>query len=157
MTRPESLQAYLDALPAPRREILQTVRQVINDNLPAGYQKGMQYGMPAWFVPHSLYPSGYHANPKEPLPLASIASQKHYVSLYLMGLYCGCGQDTGDSVDVQWFRQAWQDAGFKLNMGKSCVRFRHLKDVPLDVVAEAIRRLPAQDYIQRYEAVVRRR
>lgn len=145
---------YLAGLPDDRRDLVAGVRDVVNANLPAGYQETMQYGMIGWSVPHELYPAGYHSDPSQPLPLAALASQKQYVSLYLMGTYCGCAiEESGESAESTWFREAWLATGRKLNMGKSCVRFKNVDDVALDVVAEAIRRLPVDEYIARYEAV----
>lgn len=145
---------YLADLPDDRRGLVPAVRDVVNANLPAGYQETMQYGMIGWSVPHELYPAGYHSDPSQPLPLAALASQKQYVSLYLMGTYCGCAvEEGGESAEATWFREAWLATGRKLNMGKSCVRFKKLDDVALDVVAEAFRRLPVDEYIARYEAV----
>lgn len=149
---------YLASLADDRRSVVVAVRDLVNANLPDGYQEAMQYGMIGWSVPHAIYPAGYHTDPKQPLPLAALASQKQYVSLYLMGLYCGCVERSarGEAVetdDARWFREAWAATGKKLNMGKSCVRFKRLDDLAVDVVAEAIRRLPVDRYIERYEAV----
>ena len=146
-----SVHEYLDALPDERRAIVEAVREVILANLDSGYSEAMQYGMIGYAVPHSVFPAGYHCDPKQPLPFAALASQKNYVSLYLMGLYFGC---TGDheTDEATWFRDAWAKAGKKkLDMGKSCVRFKKLDEVPLEVIGEAVRRMPAQLYIERYQ------
>ena len=151
---------YLAGLADDRRELVGAIRDVVNTNLPPGYQEAMQYGMIGWSVPHDIYPAGYHTDPTEPLPLAALASQKQHVSLYLMGVYVGSG-DTDAAVaagkpnepaEAEWFRDAWLATGRKLNMGKSCVRVKKLDDVAFDVVGEAIRRLPVEEYIARYEA-----
>lgn len=152
-----TVEQYLAELSDDRRALVGAIRDVVNANLPDGYQEAMQYGMIGWSVPHELYPAGYHTDPSQPLPLAALASQKQYVSLYLMGTYCGCVERnaTGNPVETDemtWFRQAWAATGRKLNMGKSCVRIKKLDDVALDVVAEAIHRLPVDDYIARYDA-----
>ncbi len=150
-----SVNAYLAELPDDRRIAIEAVRKVILDNLDAGYREGIQYGMIGYFVPHEVFPAGYHCDPKQPLPFASLASQKNYMSLYMMGVYCGCAEGaTGETPDARWFREAWMKAGKKLDMGKACVRFKKLEDVPLAVVAEAIRRIPAKTYIQRYLEVL---
>jgi hypothetical protein len=138
---------YLAALPADRRAALEAVRAVIRKNLPKGYEEGMQYGMIGYYVPHSVYPAGYHCDPRQPLPFASIASQKNHMALYLMCVY-------GNSAHAAWFRQAWTAAGKKLDMGKSCVRFKKLDDVPLDVVGQAIKRVPVKELIAQYEAIL---
>lgn len=140
---------YLAGLPEPRRAALAAVRQVILDNLDPLYSEGMSYGMIGYGVPHSVYPDGYHCNPKQPLPFAALASQKNYMSVYLMGFYVGCS-DSAETEDMHWFRAAWADAGKKLDMGKACLRFKKLDDLALDVLGEAIRRMPAQRYIERY-------
>lgn len=146
-----NVREYLDSLPDERRAILAAVRDVILANLDAGYKEGMQYGMIGYAVPHSVFPAGYHTDPKQPLPFAGLASQKNCVSLYLMGLYIGCTCDE-ETEEVRWFRDAWDRSGKKkLDMGKSCIRFKTLDDVPLDVIGEAIRRMPAQLYIERYQ------
>lgn len=153
--KPTTLDQYLAALPAERRAVLDAVRAVINANLDPGYEEGLQYGMPAWYVPHRLFPAGYHCEPRQPLPFAALAAQKQYYSLYLSGLYCGCDEGPGsaETADAQWFRQAWTASGRKLDMGKSCVRFKRLDDVPLEVVGQAIARVPVQRYIERYQQV----
>lgn len=139
---------YLRALPDDRREALQAVRAVILKNLPKGYEEGMQYGMIGYFVPHSIYPPGYHCDPKQPLPFASLASQKNYMSIYLMCTY-------SNEADAAWFRQAWAKTGKKLDMVKSCMRFKKIEDVALNVVGQAIRRTPVKKHIEYYESVVR--
>ncbi len=139
--------AYLASLPDDRRAVVKKVRAVVRTNLDPLYAEGMQYGMIGWFVPHRVYPPGYHCDPKQPLPFASLASQKNYLSFYMMGLY-------GDTELSKWFRKAWQQAGKKLDMGKCCVRFKTLDDLALDVLGEAIRRVPAKLYIERYEAAL---
>lgn len=146
-----SVEQYLADLPDDRRELVGAVRDVVNAHLPEGYQEAMQYGMIGWSVPHTIYPAGYHTDPKQPLPVAALASQKNKVSLYLMALYLGAS-DAAESPDVVWFQEAWRATGKKLDMGKSCVRFARLDQVPLEVVGHAIARVPVQDYIARYEA-----
>ncbi|MCA9284967.1 MAG: DUF1801 domain-containing protein, partial [Phycisphaerales bacterium] len=140
-----TVEQYLDQLPADRREAISAVRKVILKNLPKGYAEGVQYGMIGYCVPHSIYPAGYHCNPKQPLPFASLASQKNHMALYLMCIY-------GDDAHREWFCKAWTDTGRKLDMGKGCVRFKKLDDVPLAVVGEAIKRVPVKTFIANYEA-----
>ena len=141
---------YLAELPADRRVIVETVRKVILENLDSKYSETISYGMIGYAVPHSVFPAGYHCNPKQPLPFAGLASQKNYVALYLMGFYVGCS-DTLETDDLTWFRAAWEASGKKkLDMGKACLRFKKLDDVALDVIGQAIRRMPADRYISRY-------
>jgi hypothetical protein len=147
--------AYLAQLPPDRRAAISAVRDVIRKNLDGAYEEGIQYGMIGYYVPHSVYPAGYHADPKQPLPFAALASQKNHVAIYLMGTYCGCVEGPGGlTEDAKWFREAWARTGKKLDMGKACVRFTKIENVALEVVGEAIRRVPARTYVERYEAVM---
>ena len=153
-SRATSVASYIAALPDDRRILIAAIRDVVRKSLPKGYEEGMLWGMIGWYVPLSRYPAGYHTQPNQPLPLAALASQKQYVSLYLMGTYCGCAEPGLDlTADAEWFRTALRATGKKLNMGKACVRFKRPADVALDVVGEAIRRLPVETYIRRYESV----
>ena len=135
---------YLKSLPPERRATISAVRDVVLANLPAGYEERMQYGMVSYVVPHSLYPAGYHCNPKDPLPYAMLASQKNHLALYLMTVY-------GDSPTAEWFKAAYAAAGKRLDMGKSCVIFRKLEDLPLEVIGQVIARVPVDNYIARVE------
>jgi hypothetical protein len=147
-----TVNAYLRSLPEDRRAALSAVRDVILENLDPSYEEGMQYGMVGYYVPHRVYPKGYHCDPKQPLPFAGLASQKNYMSLYLMSVYCECIDEDAGSQHARWFRDAWQKTGKKLDMGKACIRFKKLDDLPLDVIGEAIRRVPASKYIAFCEA-----
>jgi hypothetical protein len=141
---------YIKALPEDRRAAIGAVRRVILDSLPKGYEECMTYGMIGYVVPHSIYPSGYHCNPKIPLPYANLGSQKTYMALHLMSVY-------GDKAIEQWFRKAWQATGKKLDMGKCCVRFKKIEDVPLEVIGQIIARVPVKNYIERVEKVLNER
>ena len=143
-----TVEQYLAELPADRRAALSAVRDVIRENLDPLYEEGMQYGMIGYYVPHSVYPEGYHTDPKQPLPFAALASQKNHMAIYLMGVY-------GEPEGEKWFRDAWAKTGKKLDMGKSCVRFKTLDAVALDVLGEAIRRVPVKDYLAHYTSVIR--
>jgi len=142
-----TVEAYLAELPADRRAALEAVRKVILQNLDKHYIENMSYGMITWCVPHSLYPAGYHCNPKQALPFAALASQKNYMSVYL----CNYASPTEDA----WFRSAWKKSGKKLDMGKCCVRFKKVDDLALDVVGEAIRRMPVKAYVELYESCIK--
>jgi hypothetical protein len=147
---------YLAELPLDRRLAIEAVREVILKNLDkkGGLEEGMASGMIAYYVPHSVYPDGYHCDPKQPLPYAGLASQKQHMSLHLMGLYCG--RDGGpDHEFLRWFIGAWAKSGKKLDMGKACIRFKKLEDLPLDVIGEAFGRVPAKMYIAHYESSIR--
>jgi len=139
-----TVEEYLRSLPEDRRAALSAVRQVILANLPRGYVECMCYGMIGYAVPHSLYPAGYHCDPRLPLMYANLGSQKNHMALHLMTVY-------GDPATEKWFRQAWAATGKKLDMGKACVRFRKLEDVPLDVIGQVIARVPVKAYIARIE------
>ncbi|MSR58369.1 MAG: DUF1801 domain-containing protein [Planctomycetaceae bacterium] len=142
-----TVEQYLTELPADRREAIAAVREVILKNLDKDYEEGMQYGMIGYYVSHRIFPAGYHCDPRQPLPFAGLASQKNYMSLYMMSIY-------GDQDQLKQFQQAWAKAGKKLNMGKCCLRFKRLDDLALDVIGEAVRRVPAKKYIARYEAIM---
>ena len=149
-SKAKTVQQYLAELPDDRRGALRAVRSVIRKNLPKGYAEGMQYGMIGYFVPHRVYPPGYHCDPTQPLPFAGLASQKNYMSIHLMCIYC-------DAEQQAWFREAWAQSGKKLDMGKSCVRFKKLEDLPLDLIGKAIARTSVDEFIGIYEAARRRR
>lgn len=138
---------YLASLPEDRRQAIEAVRKVILDNLGAGYAEGMSYGMIGYFVPHSVFPPGYHCNPKDPLPFAALASQKNHMSVYLMSLYMGA-----ESGEDDWFETQWANSGKKLDKGKSCIRFKKLADLDLATLGEAVRRMPAARYIDMYQS-----
>jgi hypothetical protein len=135
------VETYLNGLDPERRETVGAVRAVILEHLPEGFEEGIEFGMISYHVPLERYPDTYNGHP---LGLAALASQKRYLSLYLMAIY-------GDEGDAAWFRRAWTADGRKLDMGKSCVRFRRLEDVPLDVVAQAVERTSVDGLIAAYE------
>jgi hypothetical protein len=136
------VQAFLDKLPADRREALSQVRATINSKLPKGYEEAFQYNGISWIVPTSRLAETYNG---QPLALATLASQKNYMALYLMCVY-------GDSKLRTWFEGAFKKAGKKLDMGKSCVRFKTIDALPLAVIGEAIAKVPVDKYVAVYEA-----
>ncbi|MBL8758629.1 MAG: DUF1801 domain-containing protein [Phycisphaerae bacterium] len=144
-SKADTVERYLAELPDDRRAALQAVREVILANLDKGYAECMNYGMIGYVIPHSIYPPGYHCNPKLPLPMAGLASQKNYMSLYLITVY---GEGTEGET---WFRKAWAKSGKKLDMGKCCIRFKRVEDLALDVIGQAIRRVPVKTFIEYYE------
>jgi hypothetical protein len=146
-SKAKTVKEYFASLPEDRRKALLAVREVILKNIDSTYEEGMGYGMPGWSVPHSVFPAGYHCDPSVPLPYAGMASQKNHMSLYLMCIYGHSGED-------KWFREAWAKTGKKLDMGKSCIRFKKVEDLALDVIAEAFRRTPARKYIEHYESSI---
>lgn len=136
-----TVEEYLASLPEERRRAMETVRAAILENLPEGYEESVQFGMIGYCIPLSRYPKTYNG---QPLGYAALASQKNYMSLYLMGIY-------GDEGHAHWFREEYQKRGKKLDMGKSCVRFKRLEDLPLDLVGQAVALLPVDRYIELYE------
>ena len=139
---------YIAGLPDDRREIVAAMRKVINDNLPAGFMETSSYGI-GWVVPHSLYPPGYHCDPKQPLGFMGLASQKNYISLYSMCLY-------GANKHLEWFQNEWPKySSKKLNMGKSCIRFSKPDDVPLDLIGKLAARVTPQQWIEIYEKALK--
>jgi hypothetical protein len=139
---------YLAELPADRRQEIERVMGVIKQNLGPGYEVGMQYGMISFHVPHSIYPAGYHCDPRQPLPFAGLASQKNYLSLYCMSMY-------EDGGDLSWFQKEWKKTGKKLDMGKCCIRFKRADDLALGLIGEAIKRMPVERWIEFYESEIR--
>ena len=133
---------YLAGLPPDRNEAISAVRAVILKHLPLGYEETMQYGMIGYVIPLERYPVTYNG---QPLEYAALASQKHYMALYLMNVY-------GNREIERWFTNQYQASGKKLDMGKSCVRFKRLEDLPLGLVGQTIAHTPVADFIARYEA-----
>jgi hypothetical protein len=133
---------YLEQLPEDRRTALSTVRDVINKHLPEGYVESMDWGMIAWNVPLELEPDTPNG---KPLCYAALASHKNHMSLYLMGLYT-------DGPELAWFRERYDDNGVKLDMGKSCVRFKRLDDLMLDVLGDTIAMIPVDEFVARIAA-----
>lgn len=144
-----TVDAYLASLPDDRRAALEQVRKVFLANIDrgpdgkSGFIELMGYGMPGFSVPHSIFPPGYHCDPKQPLPFAGFASQKNYMSIYLMCLY-NHGAAESD------FRKQWKKTGKKLDMGKCCIRFKKLDDLALDVIGATIKRITVKKYIDQY-------
>lgn len=135
---------YMAELPEDRRAALSAVRATIRANIDKDVEECMGYGMPGYAIPHRVYPPGYHCDPSMGLPFAGFASQKNYMSVYLMTVY-------GEGAEENWFREKWAKTGKKLDMGKCCIRFKKLDDLALDVIGEAIRRVSAKDFISHYE------
>ncbi|MBM3933591.1 MAG: DUF1801 domain-containing protein [SAR202 cluster bacterium] len=135
-----TVEDYIASLPPERKEAIVRVRKVVRDNLPPGYEEGMAYGMICWYVPFSVLPKTYNG---QPLGYIALASQKNYMSLYVP-VYM-------DKHEEEWFVSRYEASGKKLDMGKSCVRFKRLDDLPLEVVAELVARTPVKEHIARYK------
>lgn len=142
-----TVKQYMDELPADRKKAIAAIRKAIKSNLDPKFKEGIQYGMIGYFAPHSVYPKGYHCDPKQPLPLASIASQKNHIGIYLFCLY-------SNEAEMARFVEAWKATGKKLDMGKSCIRVKTIDDVPLDVLGDAIGRISCDAFIEHYEAQI---
>ncbi|MBT8489120.1 MAG: DUF1801 domain-containing protein [Gemmatimonadetes bacterium] len=138
----DTVQAYLDELPGDRRQALEKVRATILDNLPEGYEEVMNWGMIAYQVPMEVYPQTYN---KQPLMYAALASQKNHMAVYLSGIYAD-DEARGD------FEKAYRATGKRLDVGKSCVRFKRLDDLPLEVIGEAVAAHSIDDFVKTYEA-----
>ena len=132
------------ALPEDRLEAITAIREVILKNLHKGYEEGMQWGMPSYFVPLSAYPAGYNCQPDQALPFVGFASQKNHMAIYGFCIYM-------DEELKNRFVADWKKSGKKLDMGKSCVRFKKLEDVPLKVIGDAVKGVPMKKYIKQYE------
>lgn len=141
-----SPEEYIHQLPDERQDSFNKLRNTIVKNLPMGFEERMSYGMIGYLVPKSLYPEGYHCDPKLPLPFVNIASQKNFIALYHMGIYT-------DPELLQWFQTEYaQQCKYKLDMGKSCVRFKRMDDIPFDLIAELMGKMTPEDWINRYES-----
>ncbi len=141
---------YINDLPEDRREAVQKLRTIINKHLPKGFSEGMGYGMMGWCVPHSKYPKGYHCDPKLPLPFLSLASQKNAISLYHMGIYANPDL-------LQWFVAEYpKHSKTKLDMGKSCIRFKKPEHIPYALIGELAEKMSPDDWITCYEKAFRK-
>jgi uncharacterized protein YdhG (YjbR/CyaY superfamily) len=136
---------YIDELPEDRKKAMTELRKVIKKNIPKGFQEGMGYGMAGYFIPHSKYPAGYHCDPKLPLPFLSFASQKNFIAVYHMGIYA-------DSKLLKWFTDAHTKASpKKLDMGKSCLRYKKAEDIPYELIGELVSKMTPDEWIEIYE------
>ncbi|GAB2761667.1 DUF1801 domain-containing protein [Salinimicrobium soli] len=145
-----SVADYIASLSAERQEVINNLRKVIKENLPEGFEEGMSYGMIGYYVPHSLYPDGYHCKPKDPLPFINLASQKNFIALYHMGLYA-------KKELLDWFVEEYpKHCNRKLDMGKSCIRFKKLEDIPYDLIGELVSKMSPQEWISVYERNIKK-
>lgn len=146
-TSPED---YIDQIPEERQETAKKLRKVINSNLPKGFEEGIQYGMIGYYVPHSIYPDGYHCTPEEPLPFMCFASQKNSINLYHSGIYA-----VPEIHD--WFVKEYpKHCSRKLDMGKSCVRFKKIDEIPFELIGELCTKMTVQDWIDVYESNIKK-
>ena len=146
-TTPEQ---YLSELPEDRKEAILKLRNAIKENLPQGFEEVISYGMLGYVVPHSIYPSGYHCDPKLPLPFINLACQKNFIALYHMGIYANKNLES-------WFVSEYpKHVKTKLDMGKSCIRFKKMDDIPFDFIGELAAKVSVEDWISNYEKAFRK-
>ncbi len=140
-----TVKEYMDSLPEDRKTAMVKLRKTVSDNIPDGFKEQMSYGMIGYIVPHSLFPAGYHCDPKLPLPFANIASQKNFIALYHMGMYA-------DPKLLNWFTSEYpKHCKYKLDMGKSCVRFKKIEDIPYELIGELMKKMTTDDWINLYK------
>ena len=141
---------YIAELPEDRKEVMQQLRETVKKNLPKGFEEAMQYGMISYVVPHSIYPDGYHCKPTDALPFLSIASQKNHIAFYHMGVY-------SKPELLKWFTSEYpKHANGKLDMGKSCIRFKNPKNIPFDLLGELTTKISVAEWIEMYEKAFRK-
>lgn len=145
----ESPDQYIARLPEERKEVMQKLRNVILENLPPGFAEITSYGMLGYAVPHSIYPAGYHCDPKQPLPFISIASQKNFIAYYHMGVYAVPSL-------LEWFVNEYpKHSPRKLDMGKSCIRFKKIDQIPYDLLGELTSKMTVKEWIKVYESTIK--
>jgi len=146
-----SPEEYIKQLPEERRVVIQKIRDSILKNLPKGFEEKMSYGMLGYVVPHTLYPAGYHCTPELPLPFLNIASQKNFVAVYHMGIYA-------ENNLYEWFIAEFPKyAKRKLDMGKSCIRFKYMDDIPYELIGELVKKMTVDDWITIYENNIKKK
>ena len=146
-TTPEQ---YINELPADRKEAITQLRNTVLKNLPKGFKETMSYGMLGYVVPHEIYPAGYHCDPELPLPFANIASQKNFIAFYHMGVYAM-------PELLKWFTTEYsKHSPVKLDMGKSCIRFKKPEHIPYKLIGELVKKISVKDWIKMYEENVKR-
>ncbi len=140
-----SVEDYILQIPEDRQDVFKKIFETVNNNLPDGFSQGLSYGMIGWAVPLETYPAGYHCTPGSPLPFMSIASQKNFIALYHMGMYA-------KPELLDWFVEEYPKySRIKLDMGKSCVRFKKMDDIPLQLLAELSKKMTVKEWIDIYE------
>lgn len=137
---------YINSLPEERKIYIEKLRSVIQKNLPKGFEEGMNYGMMGYYVPHTIYPKGYHCKPSDPLPFMGFASQKNSINFYHMGIYAN--KDLYDWFVAEYPKYSTR----KLDMGKSCIRFKKFEEIPFDLIGELVTKISVEDWIATYES-----
>jgi hypothetical protein len=147
----KSANEYILELPDNRKSPMEKLRKTLLENLPEGFEETMSYGMLGYVVPHSIYPNGYHCDPKLPLGFIAIASQKNFIALYHMGIY-------SDKNLHDWFVSEYQKhCKTKLDMGKSCIRFKKMDDIPYDLIATLVQKMSVKEWITKYENILNKK
>ena len=145
-----TIESYINSLPKDRKESVHKIIKVVEGNIPVGYAKIMNYSMPSFVIPHSIYPAGYHVTPDLPLPFIGVASQKNHIGFYHMGLYA-------DSKLLDWFISEYQKyCKLKLDMGKSCIRFKNISEIPYELIGILTSKMTVKDWIDIYEQNIKR-
>lgn len=141
---------YMATLPENRKVVIEKLREIINKNLPKDFEETMQYGMISYVVPHSIYPDGYHCKPTEPLPFIGISSMKNHIGFHHMGIY-------SDPDLLQWFTEEYpKHADGKLDMGKSCIRFKNIENIPFELLGILTTKISVDGWISKYESQLKR-
>lgn len=140
-----TIEDYIMEIPDERKESVTKLCKEIKKNLPKGFGEGMSYGMIGYYIPHSIYPAGYHCDPKQPVPFMNVASQKNYISVYHMALY-------GDSILTKWFIKEYEKLNIgKLDMGKCCIRFKKPDTIPHKLIGQLASKMTPDEWIAIYE------
>ena len=146
-----TVEEYISQLPEERQEVIKKLQTIIRKNLPKGFEEGINYNMIGYYVPHSKYPEGYHCDPKLPLPFINLASQKNSVNLYHNGIYA-------NKELLNWFIVEYpKHAKRKFDMGKSCIRFKKMDDIPYELIAELCTKMTVEDWINTYELAIKKK
>lgn len=142
----KSFNEYYENVPEDRKEVMTKLRKTIMENMPKGIEEQISYGYPGFVVPHSIYPKGYHCDPKEPVPFVGISSRKNYISFYAFCIY-------SNQELIDWFTSEYpKHCKSKLDMGKGCIRFKKMDDIPYELLGELMRKITLEKFIEHYEA-----
>ena len=145
-----SIEEYINSLNSEKKHSVKKIISIIQKKLPKGFREQMNYGMPSWVVPHSIYPKGYHCSPELPLPFLSLASRKNYIALYHMGIYV-------NKKLMEWFVQEYpKHSTYKLDIGKSCIRFKNISEIPYELIGILSSKMTVKDWIDIYEQNIKR-
>ncbi len=146
----DTVDEYINQLPEDRKVAIRKLRKILNTNLPKGFSEQISYNMIGYVVPHSLYPDGYHCNPKLPLPFINIASQKNFIALYHSGIYANPDL-------LEWFITQYSEyCKYKLDMGKSCIRFKKMDDIPYQLIEELVKKITPEQWIEMYDSILKK-